>query len=82
MTGQTVVNDGRKIMLDRTFDGDDCGCVISWSDFTDEHNCGCICHERMRELDGLMYAVLEGIRMHQDSWFKDRKITGEKIDGK
>jgi hypothetical protein len=70
----------RGIELDRTFDGDDCGCVITWVDDTDEHNCGCICHGRIRELDHIIFAVLEGMRMHQNSWFKNRKITGEKVE--
>lgn len=48
-----------KYALDNNYlHGYDCACCISYED---GDTCGCICHERIRELDRVFYAVLRGM---------------------
>ena len=53
--------------------GFDCACCITWE--TQIQGCQCICHERIRELDKLLGAVMSGIHEHQTSWWHDRDVN-------
>jgi len=53
----------------------DCACCIAWQD-DEYHTCGCICHERMRELGALFYAALRSKELHNKSWWWNRGLNG------
>lgn len=55
----------------------DCACCITWDDEI-KKRCKCICHKRMDELDHLFYVAIQTIRQHQNSWWWDRNICGQK----
>ena len=51
--------------------GFDCACCISWYDI---QGCGCICHERIGQLDSLMNAVLGGIYRESKCWWRREDV--------
>lgn len=52
----------------------DCACCLTWDKIK---GCGCRCHDRLRELDGLFTSAFVGMQQHNKSCYWDRGVDGK-----